>query len=61
MNIQSKLRILIVVPRTPYPLNSGGRIAIYDTIKMLSKKYSITLVIIDDNIKNKKYNSAFFI
>lgn len=39
----------------PYPLNSGGRIAIYDTIKSLSKKYELVIIIIDDNDTNKQY------
>lgn len=39
----------------PYPLNSGGRIAIFETIKSLSKNYKLTLIIIDDNKKNIIY------
>ena len=41
----------------PYPLNSGGRIAIYDSLKILSIKYDLTLIIIDDNAYNKLYIS----
>lgn len=55
MQIETKYKILVVIPRMPYPLNSGGRIAIYDSIRILSKKYTITLVIIDDNKENKIY------
>lgn len=50
-----KRRILVTIPRIPFPLNSGGRIAIYDTLKMLSNNYILTIIIIDDNKDNKKY------
>ena len=61
-------KLLIPIPRMPFPLNSGGRIAIYDTLKILSKKYKLTIIIIDDNKKNiefideiKKFsNNVFF-
>ena len=61
-------KLLIPIPRMPFPLNSGGRIAIYDTLKILCKKYELTIIIIDDNNKNiefideiKKFsNSVFF-
>lgn len=39
----------------PFPLNSGGRIAIYDALNMLSRKYTLVLVIIDDDKRNEKY------
>jgi len=48
-------RGLIIIPRMPFPLNSGGRIAIYDTINSLSKKYELVLIIIDDNETNTQY------
>ncbi len=48
---------MITVPRMPYPLNSGGRIAIYDSLKILSIKYDLTLIIIDDNNYNRIYIS----
>ncbi len=54
-NTESKKRALVVIPRMPFPLNSGGKIAIYDAIKLLSKKYSLTLIIIDDQKTNIKY------
>lgn len=50
-----KKRGLITIPRMPFPLNSGGRIAIYDAIKSLSKKYELVIIIIDDNETNKQY------
>src|ERR1700760_1513948 len=53
--IDSKKKVLLLVPRMPYPLNSGGRIAIYETVKSLSKLYDLSLIIIDDNSENKKY------
>jgi glycosyltransferase involved in cell wall biosynthesis len=49
------LNILITVPRLPFPLNSGGRIAIYNTIRSLSKYHKLTLVIIDDDKRNIQY------
>jgi hypothetical protein len=48
-------KILITIPRIPYPLNSGGRIAIYDALNILSKKFILTIVIIDDNKNNIIY------
>ena len=51
----NRKKILITIPRIPFPLNSGGRIAIYDTLKMLSNNFDLTLIIIDDNSKNIKY------
>ena len=48
-------KILITIPRIPYPLNSGGRIAIYDALHTLSKNYILTIVIIDDNRDNIIY------
>lgn len=54
-NLTIRPKILVTIPRMPYPLNSGGRIAIYDSLKLLSKKYDLTLVIIDDNAANKVY------
>lgn len=53
MSKHEKKSILLLVPRMPYPLNSGGRIAIFETIKSLSKHYSISIIIIDDNIENQ--------
>ncbi len=44
-----KKRGLVTIPRLPFPLNSGGKIAIYDTIKSLSKKYELVIIIIYDN------------
>lgn len=49
------MNILITVPRLPFPLNSGGRIAIYNTIRSLSKYHKLTLVIIDDDKRNIQY------
>jgi hypothetical protein len=50
-----KKKALVVIPRMPYPLNSGGRIAIYDAVKLLSKKYELAIVIIDDKKSNEQY------
>jgi hypothetical protein len=48
-------KILITIPRIPYPLNSGGRIAIYEVLNTLSKYYILTIIIIDDNKSNIVY------
>lgn len=48
-------KLLLTIPRIPFPLNSGGRIAIYDTIKLLSQKHDLIIVIIDDNENNRQY------
>jgi hypothetical protein len=45
-------RGLIIIPRFPYPINSGGRLAIYNTLVSISSIYDIDLIIIDDNKKN---------
>ncbi len=50
-----KKKCLVLVPRMPYPLNSGGRIAIYDAIKILSRKYELVIVVVDDHKENKQY------
>jgi glycosyltransferase involved in cell wall biosynthesis len=55
----SKKKLLIIVPRLPYPLNSGGRIAIFDTIKSFSVRYELVLVIVDDDKDNYKYINVF--
>ena len=59
MDSTFKKRLLVVVPRIPFPLNSGGRIAIFDTIKLLSLKYNLILVFIDDDKSNVKYVDVF--
>jgi hypothetical protein len=53
-NIVNK-SILFIIPRMPYPLNSGGRLAIFETIKSFSRHYIVSIIIIDDNKKNEKY------
>ena len=55
MSTSNQPKILVTIPRMPFPLNSGGRIAIYDTLTILSKKYKLTLIIIDDNKSNINY------
>jgi glycosyltransferase involved in cell wall biosynthesis len=50
-----KKKILAIIPRMPFPLNSGGRIATYDTLKILSRKYNLVLIILDDDPDNIKY------
>ena len=57
MSNSNQPKILVTIPRMPFPLNSGGRIAIYDTLTILSMKYKLTLIIIDDNKSNINYLS----
>jgi glycosyltransferase involved in cell wall biosynthesis len=59
MIINNKKRLLIVVPRIPFPLNSGGRLAIYDTIESLSTNFELVLIFIDDDKKNLKSVNHF--
>ena len=55
MNASPKKKILLCIPRIPFPLNSGGRIAMYDVLQLLSKEFELTLIIIDDCSENVKY------
>lgn len=43
-----KQKLVAVTARAPYPLNSGGRIASYNSLISLSAKYKIKLYIITD-------------
>jgi glycosyltransferase involved in cell wall biosynthesis len=52
-------RGLLIIPRTPFPVNSGGRMAIFNTIKSLSEEFDLDLIIIDDVISNDKYLIEF--
>jgi len=45
-----KQKLIAVTARAPYPLNSGGRIATYNSLISLSAKYKIKLYIITDEI-----------
>lgn len=54
-NVVRPKKGLVVIPRMPYPLNSGGRIAIYDALSLLAKKYKLVIIIIDDKKSNKDY------
>jgi glycosyltransferase involved in cell wall biosynthesis len=38
------MRILLLTPTLPYPLDTGGRIVVFNTIKRLSKNHEIFLV-----------------
>lgn len=62
-----KQRLIAVTARAPYPLNSGGRIATYNSLISLSSKYKIKLYIItDENVDHEtikhlqnKFHSIF--
>lgn len=43
-----KKKLLILISRCPWPLNSGGRVATYGTLKVLEKYYELYLVIVED-------------
>lgn len=52
MERNQKQKLIAVSARAPYPLNSGGKIASFNTLKSLSKKYYIKLYIITDNVED---------
>ncbi|MGN0371148.1 MAG: glycosyltransferase [Butyrivibrio sp.] len=45
-------KILVLFYRAPYPVTSGDKIRAFQNIMMLSEKYDIDLLYIDDNEKN---------
>ena len=49
------MNILFVSAVLPYPLHSGGQIRMYQLLKRLSKKHSITLLSFIRNEKEKEY------
>ena len=55
------MNILFVSAVLPYPLHSGGQIRIYNLLKQLSKRHSITLVsfIRDEREREMVRNLAF--
>lgn len=50
-----KNKILFISTLLPYPLNNGGKIKTYNTLKMLSEKYSIDLICYYENDEELKY------
>lgn len=40
--------ILIIAPRVPFPLDAGGKIAIYSAIEAISNHFNVFLVIVTD-------------
>lgn len=46
--IAAKKKVLVIVPRMPYPLDGGGKYFTYETLKILNKNYSVYLVVIND-------------
>ncbi len=40
--------LLVIIPRLPFPLNSGGRILIYNSLLTLSSKFKLEVVILED-------------
>jgi len=42
-------KVLVLCSRPPYPLNSGGQIRMFNNIKMLSKKYIVDLLYINND------------
>src|SRR3989339_1286331 len=49
------MNILFISAVFPYPLHSGGQIRIYNLLKRLSKKHSITLLSFIRSDKEKEY------
>ena len=52
-----KKKVLVTIPRIPYPINSGGRYATYETLKILDKYFDVYLIIINDEIKVMEYEN----
>lgn len=46
--VSCKKKVLVIIPRIPYPINSGGRYATYETLKILAKHFDVSLVVIND-------------
>lgn len=46
--IEKRKKVLVIIPRVPYPLNSGGSYLTYETLKFLKKHYEVFVVVIDD-------------
>ncbi|WMN68084.1 glycosyltransferase family 4 protein [Vibrio parahaemolyticus] len=42
--INTKIKMMVITPRFPYPVIGGDRLRIFELCRELSKKYSITLV-----------------
>jgi glycosyltransferase involved in cell wall biosynthesis len=53
-----KKKVLVIAPRIPFPLDAGGKIAIYSAIAGLSEKFEILLFIITDEKVTEEQNIA---
>lgn len=51
-----KEKMLILTYRSPLPLNSGGRIRMFQDIRILAEQYDIDLLFIDDNHPGSENN-----
>jgi glycosyltransferase involved in cell wall biosynthesis len=47
-----KKKILVILPYFPYPLNSGGNIAIFEMINYLRYNHSITILALNSSVSN---------
>ena len=50
-----KKTVLLITPFIPYPLNSGGKIRMYNLYKRLSKNYDIVLLSLAHHEKDSEY------
>ena len=44
-----KKKVLVIVPRVPYPQDGGGKNQIFVTLAILHKHYEVRLIIVDDS------------
>lgn len=52
------MRIFVLLPRFPYPLEKGDKLRAFNQIKYLSKKHEIHLCALNDNIPKPDYLKA---
>lgn len=49
------MRIFVLLPRVPFPLNKGDKLRAYHQIRVLSQKHDIYLFALSDNNKDLQY------
>lgn len=56
------MKVLMLAPEFPWPLNRGSRIRIYHALKVLSLEHKVTLVCFNDlNDLNKNYQATAYL
>ena len=59
MTITKKKSVLLIIPGVPYPPTDGHKLKVYELIKMLNKKFDLSLVILTN--KNLTTDETRFI